>query len=235
MLSTLEPDTAVRDIRQGPYWTAVLTRACGLASTPPEFYLHHGDPPVKDAGHLMERNALELALLARSNSTHEAAIGMATINSLLDIDEKRCVELNAADLLEEQSRAKKVALIGHFPFVKRLRRAARELWVIEKLPQEGDYAESEAQNLVPQADLVAITGSAFVNHTIEGLLAMCRPKAYVVVLGPTTPLSTVLFDHGVDVISGTRVVDPETVLRYVSQGATFRQMKGVRLLTMKRQ
>jgi hypothetical protein len=39
----------------------------------------------------------------------------------------------------------------------------------------------------------------------------------------------------VDVISGTLVTEPETVLRYVSQGASFRQIKrskGVKLLTL---
>ena len=59
--------------------------------------------------------------------------------------------------------------------------------------------------------------------------------AFVLVLGPTTPLSPVLFNYGVDVISGTLVTDPETVLRYVSQGASFRQVKrskGVKLLTL---
>jgi uncharacterized protein (DUF4213/DUF364 family) len=54
------------------------------------------------------------------------------------------------------------------------------------------------------------------------------------VLGPTTPLSPVLFDHGADVISGTQVVDAELALRCLSEGATFRQMKGIRLLTMER-
>jgi uncharacterized protein (DUF4213/DUF364 family) len=56
----------------------------------------------------------------------------------------------------------------------------------------------------------------------------------VVVLGPSTPLSAVLFDYGVDVISGTRVVEPGLALRCLSEGATFPQIKGVRLLTMER-
>jgi uncharacterized protein (DUF4213/DUF364 family) len=54
------------------------------------------------------------------------------------------------------------------------------------------------------------------------------------VLGGTAPLSPVLFDHGVDAIAGSKVTDPETVLRFVSQGATFRQIKGVRRLIMKK-
>ena len=85
--------------------------------------------------------------------------------------------------------------------------------------------------------MVAITGTTLINHTFEELIGLCRPDAFVLVLGPTTPLSPVLFDYGADVISGTLVTDPETVLRYVSQGASFRQIKrskGVKLLTMTR-
>jgi uncharacterized protein (DUF4213/DUF364 family) len=236
LLTVLDYQATVKDIRLGPFWTAVLTRNCGLASTPHTADHHHGDSPapVRDAGNLMDKSALELSQMARSESVLEAAIGMATINSLLEIDEGKCVELNAADLIEEQGRDRRVAIVGHFPFVKRLRQVAKELSVIERHPREGDLTERQAQDIIPEADVVAITGSAFVNHTIEVLLSLCRPKAYVIVLGPTTPLSPVLFDYGVDVVSGTRVIDTETVLRYASQGATFRQMKGVRLLTMKK-
>ncbi len=236
LLSTLDYQTTVKDIRIGPYWTAVVTRNCGLASTPHTLDDHHrGLPsPIIDAGSLLEKDALELSRMARSDSVLEAAVGVATINSLIEIDESRCIDLNAGDFIEEQGRGKRVAIVGHFPFVKKLRETTKELWVIEKHPRESDLAESEAENIIPEADVVAITGSAFVNHTIEGLLKLCQPKALVIVLGPTTPLSPVLFDYGIDVISGTRVIDTETALRHVSQGATFRQMKGVRLITMKR-
>jgi uncharacterized protein (DUF4213/DUF364 family) len=234
LLSTLDPEAAVKDLRQGPFWTAVHTRHCGLASTPHDPVHRHGDARVRDAGSLMARSALGLAQMALSESSHEAAIGMAAVNSLIDIDEQRCVELNAADLLAKRGEGKKVALVGHFPFADRLRRAVKELWVIERRPLPGDVSEDEAPIFVPQADVVGITGSAFVNHTIEGLLEMCGPKAFIVILGPTTPLSPVLFDYGVDVVSGTTVVEPESVLRQVSQGATFRQMTGVRLLTMQK-
>ncbi len=54
----------------------------------------------------------------------------------------------------------------------------------------------------------------------------------MVVLGDTTPLSPVLFEYGVDAISGTMVIDSEQALSCISQGANFRQIKGIRLLTM---
>jgi len=232
LLATLNYNTKVRDMRQGPFQTAALTRGCGLASTPHNPGPHHSRTPVNEAGLLMEKDVLALARMALSPSLLEAAIGMATINSLIDVDEQRCTELNAGDLLSKKGEGKKVAIIGHFPFVPKLRRVVRELWVIERNPQEGDFDEAEADRLVPQADVVGITGTAFTNQTIERLLSLCKPNTYVVVLGGTAPLSPVLFDYGVDAISGTLVTEPETVLYCVSQGATFRQIKGVRLLTM---
>jgi uncharacterized protein (DUF4213/DUF364 family) len=45
----------------------------------------------------------------------------------------------------------------------------------------------------------------------------------------------VLFDRGVDAVSGTRVVDVPAALQAVGQGATFRQIPGKRLLTMMRE
>jgi len=234
LLSTLNYDVPVKDICQGPFQTVALTRYCGLASTPHDNGPHHDKSPVKDAGFLTEKDTPTLAHMAHSNSPLEAAIGMATINSLIEIDEHKCREVNAGDLLANKGLGRKLAIVGHFPFTSRLRTVAKELWVIERNPQEGDLPEAEAEKLIPQADVVGITGSAFTNHTIERLLGMCHQRAYVVVLGGTTPLSEVLFDHGVDAISGTLVINPKTVLLCVSQGATFRQIRGVRLLTMER-
>jgi uncharacterized protein (DUF4213/DUF364 family) len=59
----------------------------------------------------------------------------------------------------------------------------------------------------------------------------------VLVLGPSTPLSPILFDHGAHLLSGSVVEDIESVLRAVAQGANFRQVhqQGVRLVTMKNQ
>jgi hypothetical protein len=234
LIGSLTGDAPAREVRVGRFCTAVWTRACGLASTGGLGDHEHGVTFVHDAGSLAGRSARELAALAHSDSPLEAGIGLAAVNSLLEVNEALCRELNAGDLLIERGRGRKVALVGHFPFVPALREAAGQLWVLELRPHPGDVGAEEAAAVIPQADIVAITGSAFINHTIEGLLGLCRPDSLVMVLGPTTPLSPVLFEHGADVISGTKVVDPKLALRCLSEGATFRQMSGVRLLTMER-
>lgn len=232
LLASTNYDFPVKDIRTGPFQTAVVTRRGGLASTPHIPGPHHKLSPVPEAGSLIEKDAKTLAALVKSASEMEAAIGMATINSLLEVNEKHCREINAADILMQKGEGKKVAIIGHFPFVPKLKQAVGELWVIEKNPHEGDRPEGDAKELLPQADVVGITGTAFINGTIDQLLLWCNPKAYVVILGGTAPLSPLLFDYGINAVAGTLVVDTETVLRGVSQGATFRQLKGIKLLTM---
>jgi len=232
LLATLDFRATVRDVRMGPFQTAVLTRHGGVASTPHDSGPHHDKAPVKGTGRLLDKDAAALAELALSPSLQEAAIGMAAINSLLEVDTKHCIELNAGDLLMRRGEGKKVAIIGHFPFVPRLRANASELWVIEKNPQEDDFTEDASARLIPQADVVGITGTALTNDTIEPLLKLCRPEAYVVILGGTAPLTPLLFDYGVDAVAGTLVTEPDRVLLSVSQGATFRQIKGVRRLTM---
>jgi len=234
LISILNFETSVRDIRQGILHTGVLTRNCGLAATLPRDALRQDPPLVKEPGHLLDKSALELAQLAHSESILEAAVGMATINSLLEIEEGSCVELNARDLIAEKGKDKKIAIVGHFPFIQKLRDSSKELWVIEKNPREGDFAETEAENLIPGADIVGITGTALTNHTLGSLLELCKPDAYVVVLGDSTPLSPILFDYGVDAVSGTKVINHELALQCISQGANFRQINGTRRLTMMR-
>ena len=232
LIATLDFDAPVREIRQGVFDTAVLTRNCGIAATLPHDALRQEPPLVRNPGTLLTKDAHQLAQMAHSDSLLEAAIGMATINSLLRIDTARCREMNAAELIAKKAEGKRVAIVGHFPFVPKIKKCAASLVVIEKNPQPGDEPEHRAADLIPDADLVAITGAALTHHTLEDLLALCNPTAFVLLLGPTAPLSPLLFDYGVDAVSGTLVVDPETVLRCISQGANYRQIKGVQRLTL---
>ena len=236
ILSSLSESSAarasiVREVHACVLWTAVVSKNCGLASTFREEHPYHG--VVRDAGKLRGKPALELAKYAKSDNLLEASIGMATINSLIDVDDTKCVRENAFDVLAEKGRDKNIAIIGHFPWVPQLRKVARRLWVIEQRPRDEDLPAESAEEILPQADVVGLTGTSFTNHTIEKLLNLCR-GSFVVVIGPTSPLSPVLFDYGVDVIAGAKVVDAEKAIRCLSEGAMFRQIQGVELVNMKR-
>ncbi|HNW30276.1 MAG TPA: DUF364 domain-containing protein [Spirochaetota bacterium] len=234
LLSVLNFDAAVQDIRQGIFHTGVLTRYCGLAATLPRDALRQEPPMVREPGLLLDKSARELADMAYSGRILEAAIGMATINSLIELDESRCVELNASDLILEKGTDKRVAIVGHFPFIPRVREYCREIWVIEKNPREGDVTEAEAEHVIPRADVVAITGTSITNHTLGHILGLCRSGSYIIMLGDSVLLSDVLFDYGIDALCGTRVVDSDLALKCVGQGANFRQIMGVKRVTLRK-
>jgi len=234
LLDSLEGDAPIRNVLVGAHWTLVCSRRCGLASTIAN-NMPHGHAQVRGVGHLHEMSARELAEYAHSDNLLEASLGVAAINSLLPVDESQAVEINALHVLSEHGKDKNVVLVGHFPFIPRLRPAVGQLWVIEQRPMDGDHPAEAAAEFIPQADVVAITSSALINHTLDDLLAFCRPESLVMMLGPSTPLSPVLFNHGIDILAGSIVVDEDSVIRTVGQGAGFQQVEGVRLLTFRRE
>lgn len=234
VVSAIDQNAAVDEIVRGLYWTAVVSRFCGLSSTMFRDCAHeHSDDvePVLMTG----RTAAELVQLSFSADIGKASLGLAAINSLISVDPSRCGKINAADILMEKGRGKNVSIIGHFPFVDDLKRVTANLWVIEKWQKPGDYPAEDASLYFPQSDVIAISSTTLINHTLEGLLPF-RPKgSFTMLLGPTTPMTDVLFDYGIDMISGSVVTDPSVALAHIKQGANFRQLKrsgAVTLLTL---
>jgi uncharacterized protein (DUF4213/DUF364 family) len=239
LLAGLDTDTPVKEVVVGALWTAVVLDStpprCGLASSVIGRRHHeHKAPPVPRAGQLLESSARDLAEGLRSSSFLEASIGMAALNSLLEVDEASCEKINAAELIIEHGSGRRVAVVGHFPFVDRVRSKAKTCWVLELEPGPGDEPAERAIDILPQADVVAMSGTTLINHSFDELIKLCRQDAFVLVLGASTPLTPLLFEYGVNVVAGTRLNDIDAAVRAVSQGASFRQIPGRKLLTMKK-
>lgn len=240
LLASVRADAPVKQVVAGAFWTAVVLDTdpprCGLASTL-RAETHDSGPPVPEAGRLLEYSARELAGCLRSDSVLKASIGMAALNAVLEVDQAECVEINAEEVILERGSGRRIAIVGHFPFVERVRRAASECWVLEMRPRPGDLPAERADEVLPRADVIALTGTSLINHTFDDLIELCRPDAYVILLGGSTPLSPVMFDRrgGVDAVAGTLVVDVAAAIRTIEQGATFPQIEGKRLLAMMRE
>jgi uncharacterized protein (DUF4213/DUF364 family) len=202
-------DIEVRDVHVGYSWIGVLSRNCGIAKNlgaPHEY-------AVRDLGKLPDKTAIELAEYAKSWNMIEAGIGLAAINSLI---EPKGIKLNALDFLSEKAAGKKIAMVGHFPKVDELRERAEELWVIEKQPRKGDLPDTASEYFIPKADIVVITSSAIINKSVERLLELTQ--GFTILLGMSTPMSPVLFDYGVDMLAGIRVVDEERMMKKIAEG-----------------
>ena len=234
------PDAPIKLVRIGLHWTIIVaevdgeTRA-GLASTVAGEHDHQDGPMVPDAGKLEDMTSRHLALLVHSDKAILRSIGFAAINALIPRYPEQWEDLNAETVLAELGKDKVVALIGSFPFISRLRNQVGELFVLEQNPGNDELPANRAPHVLPQADVVAITGMTLINQTLDGLLQHCRPDSQIMILGPTTPLSPLLFKKNIHMLSGSVVTKIDPVLRAVCQGANFRQVHraGVRLVTIR--
>jgi uncharacterized protein (DUF4213/DUF364 family) len=238
ILSTL-PDGEVQKVRIGTHWTAVVLetkkgKKCGLASTMAETHEGRRGPDIPEAGHLERFSGRELAQLIHSNRSMETSIGAAAINALLPFQKWKERDKNAVEVLAALGKDKRVALVGRFPFTSRIRDRVGELTVLEKDHQAGELPESAAPDVFARSEVIAITGMTFINNSLESLLKLCPVSAFVMVLGPSTPLSPILFEYGVNILSGAIVEDTDAVLHILAQGGNFRQLHqaGIRLISL---
>ncbi len=220
----------ITDIMIGVFTTLVASKNGGLAST-----LHNNccnGKGIKNSGNIIGSDVRSIARLSFSENLLEASIGLAAINSALNINKSKLRYLNAKELIVKHGRGKTVGVIGHFPFLKNVKHEFKKLFIFEKNLQAGDYKEADIPEHLPNADVIAITGTAITNHTFKNILKHRKKNNFTIVLGPTTPLSPILFDYGIDAVSGALVNDINSVYTGIKEAVHFRHLKGVDYVTL---
>jgi uncharacterized protein len=182
------------------------------------------------------RPVAELAAQASSEHGIRRAVGIAAVNALADCCWQRRphpgVELrprvDAFDATDIRP-GDKVVVVGAFvPFLKELKRRDRSFLVLEQDPatlkpdELPFFRPAElAPQILPEADVVLITGSTLVNNTLEQLLALTRRDARVTVVGPTVGmLPDAFLDRGADVLGCVRITEPDAFLDLLAEGGS---------------
>lgn len=232
-----EGDCLVEDVRIGLGYTAVRLAGgrCGLAYT-----LHEKEYEsccvIPEAGRLVGRKVSDLIPWIRQSDVTACAVGLAALNALLPTPDA-AEESDIIDLLPVQSEDS-VGMVGYFgPLVGPLKTRVSALYVFERKANQsyGILPESAAREFIPDCQVVLISATTILNHTIDGLLDLCKGAREIAILGPSTPFLPEVFRHrGITLLSGVEVVDPAQILRIVSEGGGTRQFgKAVRKLTLR--
>ena len=233
---TMASDPAATDIRIGLGYTAVLLAdgRCGLAYT-----LHEDEYEsccvIPEAGRLSGRKVSELISWMKLRDAVACAVGLAALNAVLT--PPAAVESDILGLLPAHA-DDSVGMIGYFgPLVGPLKDRVQALHIFERRPnpEYGILPESAARDLLPECQVVIMTATTLLNHTIDDLLDLCNKAREIAILGPSTPFMPEIFSRrGVTMLSGLQVVDPTLALRIVSEGGGTRQFgKAVRKLTLR--
>lgn len=237
LLADVPENWLVQDVYYGQRWVLSICRSPdqrqygGLAAAP-----QPSESTRFDYGHYpLNEEAQSVLALTRSDDETAIAAGLASLNALLASQNRTLSDADAADWLAEQGRGKKVAVVGRFPFLEEeIRPVVAELWVFERDPQPGEYSAADMPEVLPQADLVAITSSTLINHTIDEILSHISPLSMTILLGPSTPLNRNLLDHDIDGLFGIEVVDLTKAIASVSSGSGFRTIQGLRRVALLR-
>jgi uncharacterized protein (DUF4213/DUF364 family) len=230
------------DIRIGVFYTGVVlnTGHAGMSYTPiqeiPEAVCcprSHAKMPV--AGKLLNMQIAELMDYALDDNALKAAVGIATINALSAIllEDEACQYKpsaygNALDLVKITGEDT-VAMVGAFPpFIKRIQEITKKLFVIEKNPRvagKGDMIEIEPEarlrEIIPQANIIVITGVTLVNHTLGPILELAKNASEIIVVGPTASVyPEPLFARGVTVMGGVRIADAAKMIHLIGEAGS---------------
>lgn len=204
-------DAEVRCVVTGDKWVLVET-ADGLGVAARQAPAAEDDPQ-RWAGRSLRDLA---AMAAESWDPLEITVGVAALNAHYNRPDVTGAGGNGLDLFA--SVEGRVVVIGGFPqLARRLPRAQ----VIDLNPQDGEYPEAACDWLLPGAEAVAVTASAFANRTLPRLLRVSA-GATVAMIGPGTPLTPRLFDYGVQSLAGFVAVDREAVVRTIAGGGGSR-------------
>ena len=175
--------------------------------------------PLALAGRLIGKKLGTIASQVHSHNPLEISLAVAAMNAYLNRSNVLTEDINGLDIFSAPGR--KIAVVGRFPG---LEDRGFEPLVIELDPQEGEYPAEKSEEVIDQCDHVIITSSAIVNHTIDDLLGFAKNKK-VALVGPGTPLTPALFKHGINVLSGMIVTDPDLAFRVVEEGGAVQALK----------
>jgi len=231
LIELISEDLSVIDCIVGLSWTLVRSeRGIGAAMT------LNGGKSAPELNNIAGMPLKELAGYVKSWNMTQASLGQAAINSVLNtpgnilaITGKPLVvtrdpeEANAFTQFLPEISGKKVAVIGHFPNIEALYPICR-LSIIEREPQKGDYPDAASEYILPHQDYVFITGTAFINKTMPRLIQLSK-NAKIILVGPSAPISPILFNYGITAIAGLIILDEKQCWQAVQEGRKKRVFK----------
>jgi uncharacterized protein (DUF4213/DUF364 family) len=191
---------------------------------------------MPQAGNLNGSPVSEILKYGLDANVLKSAIGVATLNALSQLiiesgeraEYQVIKDADGFDLLEIKP-DETVTLIGAFgPYIRRLKMLENLFYIVEKNPQtlrtdEMKYfkPESEMPSAFEKSNVVIITGTAIVNHTIDPILSSITNDKRTAIIGPTASMiPDAFFRRGVHVMAGVRILDPDGMIKILKQGGS---------------
>jgi uncharacterized protein (DUF4213/DUF364 family) len=176
------------------------------------------------SGSFTEYDTSELARFCSSNNSFSRAIGLATINAVLQHDLKQRSDFIEGDFLNILAIKPKetVATIDYYTTkIGALRRTKLIVFDDRLAGKREDFQIlpiSKLPEKLSNADVV-IFPPTFIDQIDEIKKWAFRARELVLVHPTTPPLPEPFFEHGVTLVASMKILDANSLIRYVMEGA----------------
>lgn len=228
LLAEVADDANVSSCCLGLTWTyCESTRGIGFAQSP-----GIASRVLDFPGTLRGQSLSAVARWLLDWDPHKATMGLAAVNAALNHESNLLLQqatpvpfsenpnLDLFHYFLPQLHGKKVVVVGRYPGMYSLFDGL-DVTVLERQPTGQDLPDPAAEFILPQADWVFITATSLINKTFPRLAALSK-DAVTVLMGPSTPWSSVFADYGIDFLAGCYPVDLEKAKQIAIEGGGTR-------------
>ncbi|MFX1338832.1 MAG: Rossmann-like domain-containing protein [Promethearchaeota archaeon] len=144
------------------------------------------------------------------------------------INPYRKLEEDLMDLLEINKNSK-IIFIGEIkPLIRKIGKISDSIIIVDNSISElasfkrfkiaSDINQLKEEELA--TNVLFCTGTALINNTMEEVLEKFKRKAQqIIVIGPTASMfPDILFDQGVDIVSGMKILDSDSTIKVLQEG-----------------
>jgi len=212
----------------------------GLAYTLPSVIEKTNCSKINFAGTLTGKKLVDLLQWSYKPPSLEKIIGIATLNAVSQhilevINPYKKIKVDLVKYLKIDKDTK-IIFIGQIsPLIKRVSNITKSIIIVEDNPSVSpSLNEFSIRNNINKlngeeisTDILFCTGTALINDTMEEILTLFKRYARkIVVIGPSASIiPDILFDYGVDIVGGMKIVDSESTLRVLQEGGGTKQFK----------
>ncbi len=212
----------------------------GLARTFPSVINEPSCSKIDFAGKLTEKSHVELMQWSIGPLSLKKIIGIATLNAVSQhvlkiMNPYKKIKEDLIDYLNIDG-GTRVTFVGAIkPMIQNVSKRTNEITIIDNnLLEPQSFKNYTIKNHINElkeeelsTDILFCTGSALINNTLEEILALFKRKArYFVVIGPSASLiPEILFQYGVDMVGGMKIMDSDATIRVLQEGGGMKYFK----------
>ena len=200
-------------------WTMVKAgKYCGVARSPSRDT--EGARTIRPENGFKGQSLNSLAQLLCSCDGLSRSVGLAAVNAFWNRPKTTRNQISDMDwgFASVNPPGDGLVVIGDFGGINDRLPLAK---IVEREPKAGHVPVDQAKEVIANAKILVITGQTLMNGSLEPLLRASDKVEMRILLGPSVPLSPVLFEYGIDRVNGMAIHNVKDMETFICETGTM--------------